>query len=426
MKIKTREMAYESVLQQKGFAHKKPQKTKPFFRWLLKTLSEPELRKVNFTLKQVGMEKLGKEEPCLFLMNHSSFIDLKIASSILYPRPFHIVCTYDGFVGKRGLMEAIGCIPTHKFTMDLTLVRDMIYTVKQLKSSILMYPEASYSFDGTETPLPESLGKCLKLLKVPVVMISTRGAFARDPLYNNLQLRKVDVSATMEYLLSPEDIGAKSVAELNAILQKAFSYDHFRWQKENQVAITEPFRADSLNRVLYKCPVCGTEGELQGKGGMLTCTHCGAAYRLTELGEMEAVSGQTPFRSIPQWYRWQRENVRKELEEGSYRMELPVDVYMMVNTDCVYQVGTGTLTHTDKGFHLVGCDGKLDYSQEAAASYSLYSDFYWYEIGDVICIGDAKTQYYCFPQTKDDVVAKARLAAEELYKLLPAKKPVRV
>ena len=43
-----------------------------------------------------------------------------------------------------------------------------------------MYPEASYSFDGTATPLPDSLGKCVKLLNIPVVMIKTYGAFARD------------------------------------------------------------------------------------------------------------------------------------------------------------------------------------------------------------------------------------------------------
>ena len=93
---------------------------------------------------------------------------------MLYPRPFNIVCTSDGFVGKAGLMRALGCIPTRKFQPDTALVRDMLYAVKKLKSSILLYPEASYSFDGTATPLPESIGKCVKALNVPVVMIRVR------------------------------------------------------------------------------------------------------------------------------------------------------------------------------------------------------------------------------------------------------------
>ena len=61
--------------------------------------------------------------------------------------------------------------------------------------------------------------------------------------------------------------------------------------------------------------------------------------------------------------------------------------------------------------------GKLDYTQKPSASYSLYSDYYWYEIGDMICIGNSQVLYYCFPTEGKDVVAKTRLAAEELYKL---------
>lgn len=75
------------------------------------------------------MDKLDKDEPCLVLMNHSSFIDLKIAIRLLCTRPFHIICTSDGFVGKRWLMRSLGCIPARKFMTDVTLVRDMVYAV---------------------------------------------------------------------------------------------------------------------------------------------------------------------------------------------------------------------------------------------------------------------------------------------------------
>ena len=85
---------------------------------------------------------------------------------------------------------------------------------------------------------------------------------------------------------------------------------------------------------------------------------------------------------------------------------------------CIYEVGEGRLVHTAEGFHLTGCDGQLDYTQKPLASYSLYSDYYWYELGDMICIGDRRVLYYCFPQNGEDVVAKTRLATEELYHLV--------
>lgn len=451
MKIKTAKMRYEDVLALPAPVHLKPVRQRLIFRLLLFLLSIWDLWMTRFTYRMTGMERLGKGEPCLVLMNHSSFIDLKIAARLMCTRPFHIVCTADGFVGKRWLMRRIGCIPTRKFMTDVTLVRDMIYATKELKSSILMFPEASYSFDGTQTPLPDSIGKCLKLLKTPVVMIRTHGAFARDPLYNNLQLRKVRVSADVEYLLSVQDIAEKSSQELNDILQEKFTFDYFRWQQENKIRIKEPFRADGLNRMLYKCPCCKAEGQMLGQGIKILCKLCGKEYELTEYGYLcAAVSGDrntnagnhaakndqgqsmdgesaqtetgcrvTPdFTHIPDWYKWERECVRQELLDGTYHLEVPVAIYIMVNTDSIYQVGEGILTHTKDGFHLTGCDGKLDYRQEPLASYSLYSDFYWYEIGDVISIGDGHMQYYCFPQDSGDIVAKARLATEELYKLV--------
>lgn len=418
MKIKIKEIKYEDVLTYPAEKHKLPLRSGILFRTLLKLLSIPDLRATHFSCQKIGMENLGKDEPCLILMNHSSFIDLKIAASVLYPRPFNIVCTSDGFVGKSGLMRAIGCIPTKKFVTDMVLVRDMIHTVRKLKSSVLMFPEASYSFDGTATPLPESMGKCLKLLGVPVVMIRTYGAFARDPLYNNLKLRKVNVSADMKYLLSPQDIERKTVQELNDILAEQFTFDNFRWQQENNIRIAEPFRADSLNRVLYKCPACKLEGKLLGKGTRITCGSCGKSYELTEYGYLKAVEGETEFSHIPDWYRWERECVRQELLEGRYEMDVPVDICMMVDTRSIYRVGEGRLRHDMQGFHLVGCGGKLDYRQKPNASYSLYSDYFWYEIGDVICIGNNEALYYCFPKGGGDVVAKARLATEELYRIV--------
>ena len=412
MKTVVKELSYEQVLALKPQKSQKPVKPGIFWRWLMRVLGKEELKATNFKANYIGMEKLGKREPCLILMNHSCFTDLLIAQTVFAHRPMNIVCTSDGFVGKNWLMRHLGCIPTNKFVTDFVLVRNMKYALEKLHTSILMYPEASYSFDGTATPLPATLGKCLKLLGVPVVMVRTYGAFARDPLYNNLQKRKVDISTDIKYLLPPEDIKNKSVDELNAVLGQEFNFDNWQWQRENGVRITEPFRADYLNRVLYKCPKCGTEGKMEGRGIELKCMNCGTKWELTETG---ALQGEC-FDNVPAWFRWEREQVRKELTDGTYCIDTPVEIYMLVNTKAIYHVGQGTLKHDNKGFVLDGCDGKLHYEQGPRASYSLYSDYYWYEIGDMICIGDMKTLYYCFPKKSGDIVAKARIATEELYK----------
>lgn len=415
MKIKTRVSTYDKVMAMPRQEKKKPVRPNIVFRTLIRALSAPDLVKTKFTYTTERMELAGNG-PWLVLMNHSSFIDLEIASKILYPKPYGIVCTSDGFVGKDLLMRLIGCIPTNKFVTDVTLIGDIKHALFEKKMSVLMYPEASYSFDGCATPLPRKMGVVLKRLGVPVVTIMTKGAFLRDPLYNCLQKRDVKVSANVKCLLTPEELRAKSTKEIDGILDKEFSFDNFAWQIENRIRIDEPFRADGLNRILYKCASCGAEGETEGKGTEFFCRKCGKTYELSEYGRLMAEDGDSVFSHIPDWYGWERQQIVKEIEAETYCLDTNVKIGMMVNHKAVYMVGEGHLHHDRNGFTLTGCGGKLNYTQPAGACYSLYADYFWYEIDDVICIGDNDVLYYCFPE-KRDVVAKTRMAAEELYKM---------
>jgi hypothetical protein len=138
-------------------------------------------------------------------------------------------------------------------------------------------------------------------------------------------------------------------------------------------------------------------------------------------GQLKAQDGQTEYSHIPDWYDYQRECVKKEIENGEYKLDAEVDVCVQVNLKGVYNIGKGRLVHDENGFHLTGADGKLDYKQPATFTHTLYSDYFWYEKGDVIGIGDNEFSYFCFPD-KSVSVTKARLATEELYKLKKQKR----
>ena len=416
MKISKRRMSYEEVLKLPRLQHKNPRKPSKLLAAVVRFVSGFALRETDFSYTTERMELVG-DQPCLILMNHSSFTDMKLAYGIFYPRPLGIITTVDGMCGILGkLMHFLGCVPTHKFVSDITLIRDMEYMLKENRTSVLMYPEASYSFDGRATTLPRKLGVLMKKLGVPVVTVITQGAFARDPLYNMLQIRKVKVSAHVKCLATPEELKEKSVAELDALLDEAFSFDNFAWQRDNKVSIDVPFRADGLHRILYKCPHCGAEGKTEGKGIHLTCKACGKKWEMDEFGQLAALEGETEFSHIPDWYSWERSCVRKELEEGTYLLDEDVDIAVQVNLDGICMIGRGHLRHDQEGFHLTSDDGKLDYRQSPVASHTLYADYYWYELGDIIGIGNNEFSYFCFPDPSVPV-SKARLATEELYKL---------
>ena len=421
MKIRTQKKSYDAVMALPKAKRYKPLRPNFLLQCVIRLASLPDLWATKFEFTEHDMEKV-KDQPCLILMNHSCFMDLMIMSRIFFPRKYAIVCTTDGFVGMEWLMRLLGCIPTQKFVSDVTLIRDIEYMLKEKKTSVLMFPEASYSFDGTATALPRKMGVLLKKLGVPVVTVTTHGAFTRQPLYNNLRKRKVKVTADVRCLATAEELKTKTVRELDEMLDAAFTFDGFAWQKENGVEVKDDTRADGLERILYKCPHCGTEGKMLGKGITITCNHCGKVWEMDTLGQLKALEGETEFSHIPDWYAWERSEVRKELEAGTYSLETDVDIGVMVDYKAIYMVGEGHLSHGQEGFHLTGCDGKLEYSQGALSCYSLYADYYWYSIADVICIGNADALYYCFPKDGTSV-AKTRMAAEELYKMKKVRKP---
>lgn len=420
MKINSKKLPIEKVLQKPTPQHKLPKKPWFILRCLIQALSIPDMLATKFSFTQSRMELAGKG-PYLILMNHSAFIDLKIAYKIFFPKPFCIVSTTDSFVGKGWLMRKLGCIPTQKFVSDMTLMSDIKHALNEENTSVLMFPEAGYSLDGRATALPQRMGMLLKMLKVPVVTVITEGAFLRQPLYNELRTRKVKVSAHVNCLLTPEEIAGKTINELDEILNNAFRFDNFTRQLETKTVIDSKDRAKGLERILYKCPACSSEGFMSSEKTEIFCTKCGKRYEMDVFGRLNSKNGETEFSHIPYWYDWEREQVKQEIAKGEYKLEADVNIGIIKDYKALYMVGEGKLTHDENGFRLIGCNGKIDYIQSPLASHSLNVDFYWYTIGDVIGIGSRDMLYYCFPKEKIPV-AKARLAAEEIYKIKKSQK----
>ena len=156
---------------------------------------------------------------------------------------------------------------------------------------------------------------------------------------------------------------------------------------------------------------------MNGKGTHISCPDCGKSYYMDEYGVLSATQGETEFSSITEWYDWEREQVRAEIKEGDYGVELPCEILMTLTDHKFYRIGEGVLKHDIDGFVLDGCDGELHYEHKPLCAHTVNSDFWFYQIGDVISFGNHDGLFYCFPKTKNDIVTKVRFAAEEIYKI---------
>ena len=115
----------------------------------------------------------------------------------------------------------------------------------------------------------------------------------------------------MTKILDAEQIEKMSVDEINALLREHFEYDDYRYWQESGFKITESYRAEGLEKVLYKCPSCKSEGKMATSGAELYCTECGKKYTLGEDGFLRASEGETEFPHIPDWFNWERTQVQK-------------------------------------------------------------------------------------------------------------------
>ena len=386
-------------------------------RGLIGALCMPDLWTHRNKLTKIRME--GIRPPYLLLCNHNAFMDFKVATKATWPHRVNYVVAIDGFLGREWLLRYIGCICKRKFTKDLTLIRQL-KTVVDRGDIAAIYPEARYSLCGTTAVLPESIGKLAKLLKVPVVTLICHGHHVNSPFWSLPDRHVRGTEAEMTCLFTAEELEKATPAEVNEAIVRAFSYDDFRWQKEKGIRISYPRRAEGLHKVLYQCPHCGTEYKMLGEGTTLRCLACGKVWQMTELGELCAEDGQTEFSHIPDWYEWERANVRREVEAGTYHFACDVRVDALPNPKRYIDLGMARLVHDMDGFRLDGTFEGEPYHVEIAAR-SLYSVHIEYEYlgkyGDCVDLNTLDDTLYCYPKNCDFSVTKLALATEELYRL---------
>ena len=394
-----------------------PVRTKWYLRPLSYFISLPDVKKHGMNLHKKGME--GVKPPYVLLCNHNAFLDFKAATMAIWPDRANYVVAIDGFIGREKLLRDVGCICKRKFTNDITLVFNLRKTIQNGDIAVI-YPEARYSLCGTTAVLPESLGKLCRLLGVPVVTLICHGHHVNSPFWNlhDRGVRPTEVEMTR--LFTAEEIKNTPVDEINRRIVEAFQYDDFAWQKERGIRTPYKGRAEGLHRVLYQCPACGKEFRMASEGTRLFCRACGKGWQMSELGELEAESGETEFSHIPDWYEWQRANVKAEVEAGTYSSgELKIHVDSLPNAKKFIRLGNGTMIHDMNGFTVRGTDFDGDPFEMIKPVPSMYSCHIEYNYlgkhGDCVDLNTLEDTWYTYPEGEDFSVTKMALATEELY-----------
>ena len=379
-------------------------------------ISFPDLRKRKFTLEKINME--GLEGPYLMLVTHSSMVDFNVMLKATHPHKVNNVMTLEGFnTYTEPLMRSLGVLGTRKYINDMNLIRNIKYCIEKLGNTFVLFPEARYSLDGCTSYIPSSTAKLIKVLKVPVVVLKIQGNFITCPQWTKIN-KKTHVEAQMVQIITREECKDISLDEIANRIREHFTYDDYKWQLENKIKIDHPKRAEGLHALLYKCPHCKAESQMDSKGAKLFCNACGKTWEMDEYGQLHALDGKTEFHHIPDWSNWERACVRKEIEDGTYYFEDTVRVETLPGSLKFYKQGEGTLIQTPEGT-TVKCNyygEEYTLFRSAKSLESMHIEYDYLGRGDCVDISIPDDSFWCYV-SKKDCITKISFATEEIHKL---------
>lgn len=383
-------------------------------------ISIPDLKHRPYKLDRHDMEGIDGK-PYLLLINHASMVDFNVMLDATQGAPLNNVMTLEGFRDfTEPLMRHLGVLGKRKYVQDFQLIKNMKYCVETLKTTFVLFPEARYSLDGCTSYLTPSLGSLVKFLRVPVVVIRIHGNFVSCPHWNWIN-KKGPIEAEMYPIITAEETKTLSAEVIYQRIVDNFQYDDFAWQKQNNIVIDHPERARGLHSLLYKCAHCGTEGKMDSAGIHLWCESCGKKWEMTELGELKALEGKTEYSHIPDWSKWERACVRKEIRSGTYYFEDEVTVETLPNARKFYHQGKGKLVQTPE-YTRLSCGSvygePLEVEWKALNLDSMHVEFNYKKSrtakGDCVDLSVPEDSYWCY-MTKRDALVKLAFATEEMH-----------
>ena len=378
-------------------------------------ISRPDLKKRGFELKKTDMHLI--QGPYLLLVTHSSMVDFNIMLIATEPNSVNNVMTLEGFKDyTEPLMRHLGVLGTRKFVQDIHLIKNMKYCIDELGTVFALYPEARYSLDGCTSYLPDSLGKMVKILNVPVAVLKIHGNFVTCPQWNKIN-KKTYVEAELKCILTAPQVKELKYQEINETIREHFEYDDFKWQYEKQLKIDHPLRANGLHCLLYKCASCKEEGKMHSEGTELWCEACGKRWEMDEYGRLKATEGETEYPHIPDWSKWERECVRKEIEEGTYYFEDTVQVETLPGSTKFYKQGEGKLIQTvnETRLECTYFGEPYEMVRSAKSLESMHIEYDYHKRGDCVDISIPDESFWCY-LSKRDAITKLSFATEEIHK----------
>lgn len=297
---------------------KKTKFRKPnFFVYGVFRLASKFLSKFMFKVKVTKNEVRGKKGSYVIIANHEASIDfIALAAAVKRRINFVISNSFYQSLNIQPLIKACGVIPKQQFQTRTSDLKSMKRVVEN--GGVLgIYPAGLMSENGVSTAIPKASGKLLKWLDSDVYVAYISGTYLTSPKWSDTR-RKGKVKLSITKLLSAEEIKNMDVENITNLVEEKLRYNAYETQEKERVIYKHGDNIEGLEKVLYKCPKCGSEFSIKSKSkNILECNTCGNEAKSDKYGFIEKVKESDVIYKYPnEWYDYIQEHVLEEVKNN--------------------------------------------------------------------------------------------------------------
>ncbi len=310
-------------------------------------------------------------------------------------------------------------MPKKQYINDLVSTKAILSIINQ-GGSVSFAPEGLASNDGMNKPIVPHTGNLLKKIGIPVYFVELRGQYLQNTKHC-LDERYGETYAKISLMFSPEDLKTLSGDEIDVKINEAFRHDEYEWQKQKHIKWTTNGRmCHRLEDILYKCPKCGVEFEMEGKENQLICKACGNGLTMDEYYDFHKLNDDCVIYETPsKWVNQERISIIREIRQNpEYSFTENVEIGVLPNDHFVKdhktseKVAKGILTIDHDGMRFKG-ENTSDYDFSLS-----YKDLYTIitEIDSSYFNLYVNGEYHdVFPERKSTI--KISMLVEEMHRL---------
>ncbi len=299
------------------------------------------------SVKSEAFREQKKKGPMLVLCNHTSPLDFAYFTAPLFFKKVSFVVAENMMYSTpifATVIKGYHAITKKQYFSDYTCIKNI---KRYLDSgiSVIICPEGKVSAEGKTGIMPFSIVRLIKWLGYPVGTIITNGAGLTRPKWAHTA-RTGKVVCTCEMLFTKEEVKEIPSDLMMEKVQKALDHNEHIYHLESGLRFKGKCYAEGLERLLYRCPKCGSEFKIVAKDDILTCLECGNTVKYPDTGGLVPVGEDSicPKR-IDLWFDEERAFVAEEIKSPEFKLSENVNLFLENETKNGYHFGTqGTLT----------------------------------------------------------------------------------